>query len=80
MFKKRELGTFAAGVVLAGSVVFGAVAIDTSGPTKSAGYADPGSPVACADATCGTPVALPTIEPTTQPVEAIEAMPLTGGR
>ena len=78
--KRREIGTFVAGVLLAGAVVGGAMAFDTDAPTKSAGYADPGSPVACADATCGTPVALPTVAATVEPTATvlIDTLPATG--
>ena len=88
---KREIGTFVAGVALAGSVVAGAVALQGDGPTKSAGYSNPvpcvqlaggeldcGSPV-------GSPVPLPTIEPTatatpeaTTVIDTITELPGTG--
>ena len=72
---KKELVTFAAAIGLAASVVGGVVAID--GPSKGVRYADVGSPVACLDPTCGTPVAVPTIEalPTTV---TVTDLPSTG--
>jgi hypothetical protein len=61
--KARDICTFIAGVVLAGAVVGGAVAVDKSdgGPTKSAGWSDP---VACVEIAegkydCGSPIASP---------------------
>ena len=90
---KKEIGTFIAGVALAGAVVGGAMAFDTDAPTKSAGWADPAPCVQAAggELDCGSPVASPiaptvtaeptataTPEPTTQPVDAIEEMPATG--
>ena len=91
---KRELGTFVAGVALAGSVVAGAVALQGDGPTKSAGYS---SPVPCVqlaggELDCGTPVGspvpLPTVEPTatvapeppepTTVIDTITDLPSTG--
>ena len=57
---KKELATFIAGIGLAGAVVGGVMAVDTDAPTKSAGWADPGSPVACETKDCGSPTALPT--------------------
>ena len=90
---KREIGTFIAGVALAGSVVAGAVALQGDGPTKSAGYSNPvpcvqlaggeldcGSPV-------GSPVPLPTVEPVptatvapepTTVIDTIDTLPATG--
>ena len=74
---KKEVSTFIAGVALAGSVVAGVAAFDTDAPTKSAGWADPGSPVACVDATCGSPI--PTIAvPTATPTVFIVELPDTG--
>jgi fructose-specific phosphotransferase system IIC component len=92
--RTRDIGTFVAGVVLAGAVVGGAVAIDTSGPTKSAGWSDP---VPCVEAAggelvCGSPIASPvpptiavptataTAEPTVtaEPTIFIDTLPATG--
>ena len=75
---RKELGTFIAGVALAGAVVGGAVALD--GPSKGVRYAgEVGSPVACLDPTCGTPVALPTVAvPTAEPTVFVDTLPETG--
>ena len=86
---KRAIGTFVAGVALAGSIIGGAVALQGDGPTKSAGYSNP---VPCVQAAggeldCGTPVGspvpLPTVEPTATPeattvIDTITELPGTG--
>ena len=76
---KKQAGTFIAGVALAAVVVGGAMALESaSGPSKGTRYAgEIGSPVACIDPTCGTPVAVPTIEalPTTV---TVTDLPSTG--
>jgi fructose-specific phosphotransferase system IIC component len=91
---RKEIITTIAGIALAGAVVGGAVAIDTSGPTKSAGYSDP---VPCVEAAggelvCGSPIASPvpptiavptataTSEPTVtaEPTIFIDTLPATG--
>ena len=72
---KKEIITTIAGIGLAAGVIGGAVALD--GPSKGVRYADVGSPVACTDPSCGTPVAVPTIEalPTTV---TVTDLPSTG--
>ena len=72
---KREIGTFVAGVALAGSVVAGAVALQGDGPTKSAGYSNPVPCVQMAggDVDCATPVGSPAPLPTPAPTATPEA-------
>ena len=76
---RQTLATAAVAVVFgAVAVVGGAVALD--GPSKGVRYAgEVGSPVACVDASCGTPtaVALPTIEPVPTSV-TVDTLPSTG--
>ena len=75
---RERLATAAVAVAFGAVAVVGGVAA-LDGPSKGTRYAEVGSPVACIDPLCGTPVALPTVivEPTTV-VDTIDTLPSTG--